>query len=48
MTHSTNANVEPIRRPTIGRLNQTTHHRPRHTRRDRVKAAARVLATLEG
>lgn len=38
--YSTNANTEPIRRPKAGRIDQTTHHRPRNTRKDRVRAAA--------
>jgi hypothetical protein len=42
--YGTSNNTEPIRRPIAGRINQTTHHTPRHTRRDRVAAAARVVA----
>ena len=40
--YSTNSNTEPIRKPKVGRINQTTHHRPRHTRKDRLRAAAQL------
>lgn len=43
--YGTDRTTEPIRRPVAGRINQTTHHRPRHTRRDRVTAAR--IAALE-
>jgi len=41
-------NTEPMRRPKVARFGQTTHHRPRNTRRDRVTTASRELAHLEG
>jgi hypothetical protein len=40
--YGTSNNTVPIRRPKVARLNQTTHHRPRTTRKDRVRAAAQL------
>jgi hypothetical protein len=40
--------TERMRPPKVARFRQTTHHRPRTTRRDRVQHAARVTAALEG
>lgn len=37
--------IERIERPKVARFRQTTHHRPRNTRRDRVQAT-RELAEL--
>lgn len=42
MIYGTDRTLEPIRRPKVARLNQTTHHRPRTTRRDRLSAAAKL------
>lgn len=45
--HYDESATERIERPKVARFRQTTHHRPRNTRRDRVTAAAK-LPTLEG
>lgn len=39
---------ERIERPTVGRFEQTTHHRPRNTKGNRRREAALVLSTLKG
>ena len=41
---STDLNTDPIRRT---RVYQTTVHKPRNTKRDKRKSAARDLATLD-
>ena len=38
--------TERITRPTVGRFERTTHHRPRNTKGNRRRDAARVNATL--
>lgn len=40
--------TERMRPPRVARFRQTTHRRPRNTRRDRVQHAQRVNAVLEG
>jgi hypothetical protein len=43
--HYDESEIERIERPKVARFRQTTHHRPRNTRRDRVQAM-RELAEL--
>lgn len=45
-THDNSPTTERMRRPVGGRFAQTTHHKPRNTRRDRTNAAA-ILAALD-
>ena len=39
-------NTERIKRPTVGRFEQTTHHRPRNTKGNLRRSAARVRTAL--
>lgn len=42
------ASFERITKPTAGRFRESTHHRPRNTKRDKRADAARLVETLEG
>jgi hypothetical protein len=48
MSYGTNLNTEPIRKPVRNaRVERSTVHQPRNTRKDRSKAVAAILAGLE-
>lgn len=40
--------VERMTRPTVGRFQQTTHHRPRNTKGNLRRSAARANAQIGG